>query len=157
MNAIVNSESVKFAFSNIFDRTLASVYKNKLPVAVNNNGFVIGDLEIKYNDGLYSIEDKFTKKILYKDIYLIEAAFLLAKYNQLNLVSSMPYILKLEEQYAKHYLDMQSYAHACAVAKKSKNYDKMEIAESRYACSKFSAAHVRSKLKLLCDKIIKKR
>jgi len=155
--SIADSKNVKYAFSDVFDRVLMSVYKNKSLIAINKKEFVIGDLEIKYDNGLYNVIDKFTNEILYKDIYLIEAAFLLAKYNQLNLFNSVNSILILEKQYAKHYLDMQNYSHACVVAKRNEEYDKMEIAETRYACSKLSATVVRNKLKVTCDKIIRKR
>lgn len=155
--SIADSKSVKYAFSDVLDKAVMSVYKNKSPVAVNKHEFVIGDLEIKYNNKLYSVSDRFTKEVLYKDIFLIEAAFLLAKYNQLKLSNFVKSTLVLEQQYVKHYLDMQSYSHICAVAKKNKDYDRIEIAEARYACSKIDATAVRDKLKLLCDKIIKKR
>ena len=150
-------EHVKYAFSDAFDRALTSVYKDKTPVAINKHEFVIGDLEIRYNNGLYSVVDKFSKAVVYKDIYIIEAAFLLAKYNQLHLSNSVKSILILEQQYTKHYLDMQSHANAYNVAKKKEEYDKMEIAETRYACSKLNVVSVRNKLKIMCNKIIRKR
>lgn len=151
------SRRTKKTFAQVLDSVIATAYENAEPIASSSKEIVIGDLTV-INDGVcYSIADKATGEIKFDHVYLIEAAFLIAKYIQLKDFREVDKVMKLENAYAKHYMDLMFHYNSCKQARESDDYKKLEIFQIRYRDSKSSANHLKLKIRNLCDVILKKR
>ena len=144
-------------FFKILDKVIVRAYKNKSPIANNNKDIVIGELVIVNNDRVYSIVSRKTNKLLYSELFLIDAAFLIAKHHQLRHGQFVKQVLELEDRYAKNYLDMKSYTNSYHHAMLIEDNDVADIMQTRYEQAKHRAKKLKTEIQLLRERITKKR
>lgn len=144
------------SFSQILDNVIIKAYNEHQPIASSSKEILIGDLSIIVDDGVCNIMDKDTKVIKYAALYLIEAAFLIAKYTQLDDTKAVREIIKLEKSYAKYHDDMKYYHRSCTNAIAVEDFAKLDTYQIRYKDARSFANLYKDRLRLKCNAILKK-
>lgn len=145
------------SFSEVLDNVIATAYERGDPITNSSKEIVIGDLTVVTDGVCYNVADKATGEIKYRHLYLIEAAFLIAKYIQLKDFHRAEKIINLEREYAKHYMDLMYHHNSCNQARINENFSKLDIYQMRYRNSKRETTYIKDKLRKMCDVILKKR
>jgi hypothetical protein len=120
-----------------------------------HNGVEIGFYTVeKTADELHNIRDNRTGDTLFEDIRLYETAFLITKsLNEGKKVNS-PEITKVMASNAifeQYYYDALQHRHTFNSAKKRGDFDKMDIAEARFARAKSEASQAKVAIKKLYE------
>lgn len=150
------TQNLKTNFSKILDNVIISARDKMSPLANSKKEMVIGNLVVAKKDKVYCVLDKNTRATLYDDLYLIEAALLLAKYHQLKNHERVKTVLKLESAYTAQYTDMTYFSHSYKHAKAMGDYDKMSIQQSRYENARLYAKDVKLKIRKMYDGLSRK-
>ena len=137
-------------------RVIVSLYDEQDLIA-DGNDFIIGSVVIKKENLVYNIYNRLTGSILYSDIFLIESALLITKYQHSNDYVMLKEVISLDNKYAKHYLDLKCYLNSIKVRSSAGKYIEAQIAEDRYRIAKNDAKLIRIKIKNLSNKIIRNR
>jgi hypothetical protein len=150
--------SVKESFAELVDRVASEIYENRRMLAKNQKEFVIGDVAVRRRtDNYFDLVRKTDGRKLYSDIYLLEAALLLAKYFQLNNREKIKKVLALECDYVKHHHDMRYFSVTHRNARAERNYDLMDIMQARYQVSKQLARDSKESIRKMCSTFTTKR
>jgi hypothetical protein len=151
-----STQNLKTNFSKILDNVIISARDKMSPLANSKKEMVIGDLIVAKKDKVYCVLDKDSREILYDDLYLVEAALLLAKYHQLKNHERIKTVLQLESSYTSQYTDMTYFLHSYEHAKNKGDYDKMSIQQSRYENARLYAKDVKFKIRRMYDGLSRK-
>lgn len=154
---ISNRYAMVNRLSGILDNVIIAAFNDNFPIPTGTNEISMGNSIVSHKNGMYTVTLKTTGECLYSSIYLIETALLLSRYRQLNDARRIKTIMELENEYAKHYLDMQFYTHGYKAAKLNNDDNKAIILKDRYDASNYFASAAKARIRKFCDQIINKR
>jgi len=107
----------------------------------------IGNLLVcKNSTNFYDIVDFVTKKIIYENIELYDAAIIIAHQENKNKKFLITEVLKIDKEYSKHTMDMAHYSHCYKIVKKKNNIDRMLVLEDKFQLSEQLSKMVKLKL-----------
>jgi hypothetical protein len=136
LKKINDKEKLLSLFDNAIEKATHTTMQNSEPIITANKDTFVGLFLVhKKIDNCYEIRESASKKPLYKDIYLYEAAISIAQRLSKGITNSISEILKIDKDYSKHRNDMVHYLHCYKVAIQKKDIEKMSILEDKFQMS----------------------
>jgi hypothetical protein len=127
----------------ITEKTFSSLLQNCTPLPISDNIILVGNAFVRKNkNSSYDILSM-SKKMLYKDIVTLDIAVIIAKKYSLGKIYDLKKVLALENEYAKFYFDMLTYASCMKRARKNADMGRVYILDDKYNEAKLKAANIK--------------
>ena len=131
-------------FKEVVDDVIFSLKEKKELVANNKNEFLVGDILIRKNNGLYTL--MLNNFVLYDEINLIETAVSLAKLHGTGKTILINKLLELDKKYKKNFMDAMYHKEAFLSAKNEGDIEIMDIKETLFEQTMSVASYARKEI-----------
>lgn len=122
-------------FDNAIEQAIRIAMQKNTPFVASKKNTIVGKYIVHKNDNdYYDIKDITTKMILYKDLSLYDSAIMIAQRQEKGR-SLITDILKIDEDYAKHRIDMNHYLNCYKIAKQRNDIPRMSVLEDKFRIS----------------------